>query len=100
MAFGHACFGGPAARVRQIIRASDDRLAVSEQSLRPVVLEVIDLFGPERCMIGSNFPVDGLFSSYTRLIQAYWSITQNLSDTEREAIFVGNAARFYSIDIG
>jgi predicted TIM-barrel fold metal-dependent hydrolase len=72
----------------------------SEQSLRPVVLEVIDLFGPERCMIGSNFPVDGLFSSYTRLIQAYWSITQNLSDTEREAIFVGNAARFYSIDIG
>jgi predicted TIM-barrel fold metal-dependent hydrolase len=70
----------------------------SEQSLRPIVLEVIDLFGPERCMIGSNFPVDGLFSSFTQLIQAYWSITQDFSDTEREAIFVGNAATFYHID--
>ena len=29
----------------------------------PVVLEAIRLFGADRCMVASNFPVDGLLAS-------------------------------------
>jgi predicted TIM-barrel fold metal-dependent hydrolase len=43
----------------------------TEESLRPWVLDTIEFFGPKRCMFGSNFPVDGLFSDYTTLISAY-----------------------------
>ena len=71
----------------------------SEDTLRPWVLEAIDVFGPDRCMFGSNFPVDGLFGSYGDLIGAYWQIVDGFSDDERNAMFVGNAARFYRVPL-
>ena len=40
-------------------------------SLRPVVETVIEIFGPERCMFGSNFPVDKLHRDYHSLWQSY-----------------------------
>ncbi|MHA1549751.1 MAG: amidohydrolase family protein [Alphaproteobacteria bacterium] len=69
----------------------------SKDTLRPWVLEAIDVFGPDRCMFGSNFPVDRLFGSFGDLIGAYWRIVEGFSDDERHAMFVGNAARFYRI---
>ncbi len=71
----------------------------TEESLRPWVLETIDFFGPARCMFGSNFPVDKLFSDYPTLISAYSRIIGGFSDAEREAMFVTNAAGFYRLDI-
>lgn len=68
-------------------------------SIRPFVLGTLEEFGPERSMFGSNFPVDRLYSSYTRLIDAYDEITVGLSDAERHALFVGTAARAYRIDL-
>src|SRR5262249_5253206 len=35
---------------------------------RPVVEETLDLFGPERCLFGSNFPIEKLWTSYDRLL--------------------------------
>jgi predicted TIM-barrel fold metal-dependent hydrolase len=67
-------------------------------SISPVVLELIDLFGPERCMFASNFPVDGLHSSYDRLWDAFDEITVALSSDARAAIFRETAMRFYRID--
>lgn len=69
----------------------------SEDSIRPFVLETIDLFGVERCLFASNFPVDKLFSSYRAIWEAFFAITSGCSDTERRALFHDNAARLYRI---
>lgn len=65
--------------------------------LRPLVEEVINLFGPERVMLGSNFPVDKLYKSYDAIWSAYEVLTQGLRLEEKELLFAGNAERFYRI---
>ena len=34
------------------------------ESIRPWVLTMIELFGPERIMFGTNWPVDAVYASY------------------------------------
>lgn len=66
-------------------------------SIRPFVLHAIKVFGLDRCMFASNFPVDKLFSSYDRLFDAFKAITRDFSADERRKLFHDNAARFYRI---
>ena len=67
------------------------------ESFRPLVLEAIDCFGAGRCMFASNFPLDGLHAPYARLWQSYAQIVSGASEREREALFVGNAIRYYRL---
>jgi predicted TIM-barrel fold metal-dependent hydrolase len=67
------------------------------ESLRPYVLETIDAFGVERAMFASNFPVDRLFGGYRQLWSAYAAIVAGASESEKEALFRGNAERIYRI---
>lgn len=67
------------------------------QDLRPLVLAVIDIFGPQRVMLGSNFPVDKLYNSYDALWDAYDAITDGFSESERSLMYHDTAARFYRI---
>ncbi|HEX6415797.1 MAG TPA: amidohydrolase family protein [Burkholderiales bacterium] len=64
---------------------------------RRVVLEAIDIFGVERCMFASNFPVDGLRVSYERMFADFKRMTAAFSPGERSALFHDNAARFYRL---
>ncbi|PCO07087.1 amidohydrolase [Microbulbifer flavimaris] len=68
------------------------------ESLRPITRHVIDCFGQQRVMFGSNFPVDKLYRSYTELWQAYFSLLEHTSDTARQQMLFDNAAHFYRID--
>ena len=67
------------------------------ESLRPFVLQTLDIFGTERCLFASNFPVDRLFGSFARQYGAYRSLTATLSPTERARLFATNAERIYRI---
>ncbi len=67
------------------------------ESIRPLVLQTIDLFGADRCMFASNFPVDSLFSDYDTLYAAYRSITADFSTAEQVMLFHDNAARYYRL---
>jgi len=67
------------------------------ESLRPFVLQTLDIFGVERCMFASNFPVDRLFGSFARQYGAYQSLTASLSAAERTKLFATNAERIYRI---
>jgi len=67
------------------------------ESNRRVVLETIDLFGVERCMFASNFPVDGLRVSFGQMFADYRRMTERFTDAERRALFHDNAARFYRL---
>lgn len=69
----------------------------SLESLRPFVLSTIDIFGPERCLFGSNFPVDKLFGSFGRYFGAYLSLLEGFSAAERAAMLTRNAERIYRI---
>ncbi|MEJ3404813.1 amidohydrolase family protein [Rathayibacter sp. YIM 133350] len=69
----------------------------SLDSIRRIVLDTIDVFGPSRSMIGSNFPVDGLYSSFGALYGAFDAITAHFTQAERVDLFGGTARRFYRI---
>lgn len=69
----------------------------STDSLRPFVLQTLDIFGVDRCMFASNFPVDRLFGSFARQYGAYQSLTASLSAAERAKLFATNAERIYRI---
>ena len=66
-------------------------------SIRRIVLTTIDIFGPKRCMFASNFPVDGLYSSYTDVFSAFDRITSGFTEADRNDLFAGTARRFYRI---
>lgn len=72
----------------------------TEESIRPFVLQPIEWFGPERCMFGSNFPVDRLMASYARLWGAYRNITAAFSEREKDLLFRGSATRLYRLSPG
>jgi predicted TIM-barrel fold metal-dependent hydrolase len=69
----------------------------SAASLRPFVLQTIEIFGTGRCLFASNFPVDRLFGSFARQYGAYQLLTATLSATEAAQVFVSNAERIYRI---
>jgi len=64
---------------------------------RPYVETGIEVFGPERCLMESNFPADGNSCGYVPLWNALKKITKGYSAGERAALFAGNAARVYGI---
>ncbi len=69
------------------------------ESIRPVVLDTIEIFGPARCMFGSNFPVDGLYSTFGELYAAFDRITADFTPGERADLFAGTAIRFYRMAV-
>ncbi len=66
-------------------------------TIRPIVLETIDCFGPGRCMFASDFPVDKLARGYRAYWSAYETVTEGFSSAERHAMFASNAERLYRI---
>jgi L-fuconolactonase len=76
--------------------------ARSEQLARewkPYAETCIESFGPERCMFESNFPVDIGGASYSVLWNAFKRLAQSYSAAEKEALFMGTAARVYRLKI-
>jgi predicted TIM-barrel fold metal-dependent hydrolase len=69
----------------------------SEATIRPFVLGSIDYFGVDRLMFGSNFPVDGLYSSFDALYGAFENIVAPFSESEQAKLFHDNALRVYRL---
>lgn len=65
----------------------------------PYVVCVLDIFGPERVMYGSDWPVCLLAGSYGEVKRALEEALPPLSDAERADVFGGNAMRFYGLDV-
>ncbi len=63
----------------------------------PYYTRAIELFGAERCMFESNFPVDKLSLSYRVLWNAFKKLVAGASETEKEALFRGTALRVYDL---
>jgi predicted TIM-barrel fold metal-dependent hydrolase len=65
---------------------------------RAIVLTAIELFGVQRAMFASNFPVDGLCASFDTIFAGFDTITRGFSAGERRALFHDNAARLYRME--
>ncbi|WP_309085471.1 amidohydrolase family protein [Chelativorans sp.] len=72
----------------------------SVESMRPIVFETLEAFGPARAMFASNFPVDKLKAEYPALWRAFDTITSDFSSGERGALFRENALRYYRFSQG
>jgi len=66
-------------------------------SIRDLVLYIIDCFGIDRCMFASNFPVDKLYSSFDHLVRSYYTIVSDFTREEQEKLFSQSAERIYSV---
>jgi len=62
------------------------------------VRTAIAIFGIDRCMFASNFPVAGLRVDYDTLVSAVSRMLDDFSDRARQRFFIGNAAAFYRLD--
>jgi predicted TIM-barrel fold metal-dependent hydrolase len=62
-----------------------------------IVDETLALFGPERCLFGSNFPIEKLWTSYGELIEAYKAALTRHGPAAEAAVFHDTAARVYKI---
>jgi len=64
---------------------------------RPYVETCIELFGPERCMFESNFPVDKRTCSYHVLWNAFKRLASGASSAEKALLFKDTAVRVYRL---
>jgi predicted TIM-barrel fold metal-dependent hydrolase len=67
------------------------------RSIDPIVTQVVEAFTPARCMLASNFPVEGLVKSYRDIWNVFFEYFASYSEPEQEQLFWRNAARIYRI---
>jgi predicted TIM-barrel fold metal-dependent hydrolase len=60
--------------------------------------DTIDVFGAERWLFGSNFPVEKLWTSYADLITAYRSAIEPLGEHVARPALHDTAARIYRLN--
>ncbi len=72
----------------------------TELDLQPYASYILDAFGPDRVMFGSDWPVCLLASTYDRWFDTVATLTVACTEDECAAIFGGNAVRFYGLAPG
>jgi len=69
------------------------------EDLKPYVETALQVFGPERCMFGSDWPVCELAATYQEVYEALDKILSPLSKSEKDAIYANTAAKFYGLNV-
>lgn len=64
------------------------------EDFRPIIQTCLDQFGPDRCMFGSNFPVDSLYSDYATLAQTHRAV---VPQDMHSKVFNDTASAFYAL---
>jgi len=69
------------------------------EAWKPYIETCLEIFGAERCMFESNFPVDKGQCSYGVIWNCFKRLAQGLADDERAALFHGTARSVYRLDL-
>ncbi len=67
------------------------------EGLLPYLRHALDVFGPQRCMFGSDWPVCLVAGDYGQALRLLETALQDYGQTEREALFGDNGAHFYGV---
>ncbi|MDP6687924.1 MAG: amidohydrolase family protein [Alphaproteobacteria bacterium] len=62
-----------------------------------VVREIIRIFGADRCMFASNYPVDRLVGGFAVIFDGFLEITADLPEADRRKLFHDNAVATYRL---
>ena len=104
----HGAFDDWAAGMREIARdkrvhcklsglVTEARPDWHQRDIRPYADLLVDAFGAERLMWGSDWPVVDLAGGYDRWREAAENYLARLNDEEQNAILGGTATRFYGL---
>lgn len=88
---------GVYAKVSGLYPPGGDPTAWSAGDLRPILEDALDLFGPDRLMLGSDWPVAVLAGGYARVWGALSALVDELSPAERAALRGGTAVACYGL---
>lgn len=69
------------------------------EDIRPIVSETVSLFGAARCVWGSNFPIEKLWTDYASLVDILRDAVSHLPHGEQRQILSETAARLYRLDV-
>lgn len=69
--------------------------SMSVEALAPWLEHAIEVFGVDRCMFASNFPVDGMHGTFDELYSTFAAVTDSLDDESRDKLFATTAERIY-----
>ena len=69
----------------------------STEHVNWVLNKTVDIFGIDRCMFGSNFPIEKLWTTYSQLLRSYIVSTSHWPTKSRENFFYNNAVRYYKL---
>ncbi|MFD7923702.1 amidohydrolase family protein [Streptomyces sp. NPDC059740] len=93
---GLAALPNVVCKLSGLVTEADWRTWTPEQVL-PWAREVLDLFGPQRLMFGSDWPVCTLAAGYDQVVDLAEAATAGLDAAERSAVFGGTARRVYRL---
>ena len=63
---------------------------------KDIILDTIKIFGFERCMFASNFPVDSVLASFDEIFDGFKSITSKMDSNHIRHLFYQNAINYYN----
>jgi L-fuconolactonase len=73
-------------------------LEYTAEALRPLWEEALAGFGPERLMIGMDWPVSTLGAPYRRTVEVLLELASDLDPDDRQAFLEGTAIRTYGLE--
>lgn len=78
----------------------DQRASVAEvvDAIGPHIEYGLKIFGVDRSMFASNFPMDKVSVSFEHLYDAYFEIVKGYSEENQQKLFMNNAVAFYGIE--
>jgi len=91
--------GMPTCGFRSSIAPTPPSSAELAKEWRRYIECCIDVFGVERCMFESNYPVDAATASYPVIWNTFKRIVSGASPQEKAALFSGTAQRVYRLDV-
>ena len=92
-----AAHGNVACKLSGLVTEAD-WAAWRPADLHPYLDIALDAFGPQRLLIGSDWPVCQLAGAYAQTMSAVPDWAADLRPSEREAILGGNALRLYHLE--
>lgn len=70
---------------------------VDQKFIADMLQTTVGMFGADRCLYGSNFPIEKLWTSYKKLFKAFEKAASTLSDKDQKNIFNDTAERIYQL---
>jgi L-fuconolactonase len=86
-----------ACKLSGLVTEADWKSWTPEQ-LRPYLDVVFDCFGPERLLVGSDWPVCTVAGDYTRVMDVVLDYVERCGTGARAAVLGGNAARLWKLE--